>query len=93
MVLAVCAGFEDEGAFAKYRDLNPSAAAILAKLATHIDLVLLGKFSVGPLHNPQYVPCCDAETSRKLIPAKRERIKKESMNRMYFKRWRSYVAS
>jgi len=33
------ARFEDEGAFAKYRDLNPFAAAIMAKLAIQFDLV------------------------------------------------------
>jgi hypothetical protein len=37
-VLALRAGFEDECAFAKCRDLNPFAAATLAKLAIHIDL-------------------------------------------------------
>ena len=32
------AWFEDECAFAKYRGLNPLAAAVLAELAIHIDL-------------------------------------------------------
>jgi len=42
--LAVRARFEDECAFAKYRGLNPFAAAILAKLTIHIDLGLLHTF-------------------------------------------------